>query len=311
MAPFLLLVARVAQGFSTGGQYGATASYLSEIASANRRGFFASFQHVTLLGGQLLALVVLMSIQLMLSEEAIRDWGWRIPFGLGAVVAASVIWLRNAMHETAGAASRKPGAGTLRALARHSGALFIVTALTAGGAIVLYTFTTYMQKFLVNTAGMNVRTVSAVMTGALIVTLLLQPVIGSLSDRIGRRACLLIFTGTMTVAAVPLLQALSAVADPVAAFALVLTGMAILSFYTSISGLFKAELFPIEVRALGVGLAHSSAAAVFGGSAEYVALWFKQAGREVWFFWYVAAVCLVSFLVAALMRDPRRVDMAA
>jgi MFS family permease len=312
-APLLLLVARLAQGFSTGGQYGAAATYLSEVASTKNRGFYAAFQHVTLMGGQLSALLVLILVQQALPEETIRAWAWRIPFALGAVIALVVLLLRDHMHETVtpadGAKDRE--AGSLAALARHPHALFVVVALTAGGAVTLYTFTTYMQKFLVNSAGMDVKTVSGVMTAAMVVFMLLQPAIGALSDRIGRRTCLLIFTGVMTLAAVPLLTALGKVEGPVQAFLLVLAALTILSFYTAISGLFKAELFPSHVRALGVGLAHSVSAAIFGGSAEYLALWFKQVGHEGWFFVYVAGLCLLSFLVALSTRMPRRDDMTA
>jgi MHS family alpha-ketoglutarate permease-like MFS transporter len=305
-APALLLVARLAQGFSCGGQYGAAATYLSEVATPGRRGFFASFQFVTLIGGQLLALLMLGAIQLFLSEADIRAWAWRMPFALGAVLAATIILLRDRMHETIGESDRPAEAGTLKGVARHPRSLLIVASLSAAGAVSLYTFTTYMQKFLVNTAGLQVTAVSRIMLAALLVYLVLQPVIGSLSDRIGRRACLLVFTGGMTLGAVPILWALSHVGSGTSAFLLVALALLIISFYTSISGLFKAELFPSHVRALGVGLAHSVSAALFGGSAEYFALLAKQAGHEFWFFFYVAAICFVGFLTALMMGEPKQ-----
>jgi MHS family alpha-ketoglutarate permease-like MFS transporter len=212
------------------------------------------------------------------------------------------------MHETA-TGPKKADAGTLRALMRHPAALLVVMSLTASGAICIYAFTTYMQKYLVNTAGMDVKTASSVMTGSLIVFICLQPIIGALSDRIGRRTCLLIFTGVMTVAAVPLLNALSVVQSAGMAFVLVATAVTILSFYTSVSGLFKAELFPAHVRALGVNIAHSISAAVFGGTVEYVALLFKQEGHENYFYWYVAAMCALTFIVAIKMKETRTADM--
>ncbi|HEX7012245.1 MAG TPA: MFS transporter [Steroidobacteraceae bacterium] len=301
-APALLLVARLVQGFSTGGQYGPAATYLSEAAIAGRRGFFASFQYVTIMAGQLSAIGMLFVLQQILSGEAIRDWAWRIPFFVGAALAASVLLFRRAMHETVSEQARKPESGSLRGLVRHPLAILVVMSISSGGAIVLYTFTTYMQNFLVNTAGMNIEVVSVVMISAMVTFMVLQPVFGALSDWLGRRNCLLLFGGLMTFAAVPLLSALETVSSPFQAFLLIVTALTILSFYSSISGLFKSELFPVHIRALGVGLAHNVAAAVFGGSAAYVALFLKRAGHESWFYWYVAAVCFAAFIGAILIN---------
>jgi metabolite-proton symporter len=309
-APALLLFARLLQGFSTGGQFGAAATYLSEVSADARRGFYASFLYVTLIAGQLCALLTLVALQQLLDDADLREWGWRIPFGVGAVMAFSVLLMRNHLHETTDKnAVKSPDAGSMVALLRHPKALLVVMSLTAGGGLCLYTFTTYMQKFLVNTAGMDIKTVSNVMLAAMLGFMLLQPAMGALSDRIGRRKCLLLFSGVMTLSAVPLLNALSTVSDPGVAFLLVLTALAILSLYTSISGLFKAELFPQHIRALGVGVAHSISIAIFGGSAEYIALLCKQAGYEQAYFWYVAAICAVAFATALFMREPRRATM--
>lgn len=304
-APALLLVARLLQGFSTGGQYGAAATYLSEIGEQGRRGFFASFQFVTLIGGQLCALLIIGLLQATMSEETIRAWGWRIPFLLGGVLALAFLLFRNLMHETVEPVGQTDEAGSLRALARHPGAMFTVAALSAAGAVTLYTFTTYMQKYLVNTAGMSVTMASRTMIIVTIGFLLLQPLLGTLSDRIGRRTQLLIFSGGMTIFAVPLLRGLAKADTMWTAAALVFAALAILSFYTSVSGLFKAELFPARIRALGVGLCHSVASAIFGGTAEYAALLMKQLGHEQLYGWYVAFICGLAFLVALRMREPR------
>jgi MHS family alpha-ketoglutarate permease-like MFS transporter len=311
LAPLLLLVGRLAQGFSTGGQYGATATYLSEISTARRRGFYGSLQFVTLIGGQLSALAVLLLLQQLLSEDAIRAWGWRIPFVLGAVLAGTILLLRHAMHETVVSDTPVAGAGTLRELARYPRPFFIVFALTAAGNLSFYTFTTYMQKFLVNSAGFDVELVSWIMTSGLIMFMLLQPAVGALSDRIGRRTCLLLFSALMALCAVPLLQALGTAQSPRVAFALVLAGFVIISFYTSVAGIFKAELFPVHVRALGVGLGHSLASAMFGGTAEYVGLLSKQLGHEQLFYWYISGMCVLSLIVTLTMWKPRRAEMMA
>lgn len=308
LAPALLLLARLLQGLSVGGEYGTSATYLSEVAVKGRRGFFASFQYVTLIGGQLLAVLVLVVLQQLLTTEALRDWGWRIPFVLGALAALAALYLRRTLSETSTAESRGAGeAGSFAGLMRHKGAFFTVIAFTAGGSLIFYTFTTYMQKYLVNTAGMHAETASLVMTCALFACMLMQPLFGALSDRIGRRMSMLWFGGLATLGTVPILHALAGVQSPYAAFALVTAALAIISFYTSISGLIKSEMFPPQVRALGVGFSYALGNAIFGGSAEYVALWLKSAGHEAGFYWYVTAMCAIAFVVCLGMRDPARV----
>ena len=176
---------------------------------------------------------------------------------------------------------------------------------TAGGSLIFYAFTTYMQKYLVNTAGMSIRTASNVMTACLFVYMCLQPPFGALSDRIGRRRSMMLFGLLGTVGTVPILTALAHVHDPVQAFLLITLALAIVSFYTSISGIVKAELFPIQVRALGVGLAYAVANAIFGGSAEYVALGLKSIGHEEAFYWYVTVMMAIVFVVSlSLPRQP-------
>ena len=305
-APALLLLARLIQGLSVGGEYGTTATYMSEVALRGQRGFFASFQYVTLIGGQLLAVLVVVILQQLLSEEELRAYGWRIPFVVGAIAALISLMLRRSLKETSSAETRQDKeAGTIRGLFRNHAAAFItVLGYTAGGSLIFYTFTTYMQKYLVNTAGMNAKSASFVMTGALFLVMILQPVFGMLSDRIGRRNSMLLFGALGTLFTVPLLMALKTVSSPFMAFVLVTLALCIVSFYTSISGLVKAEMFPPQVRALGVGLAYAVANAVFGGSAEYVALGLKTLGMENTFYWYVTAMMAVAFLFS--LRLPKQ-----
>ncbi|NTZ08257.1 MFS family transporter [Burkholderia metallica] len=306
-APALLLAARLFQGLSVGGEYGTSATYMSEVALKGRRGFFASFQYVTLIGGQLCALLVLVILQQTLSTGELKAWGWRIPFVVGAAAALISLYLRKSLDETSTSASRdKKDAGTIRGVWQHKGAFFTVVGFTAGGSLIFYTFTTYMQKYLVNTAGMQAKTASNVMTVALLVYMLMQPVFGALSDKIGRRTSMILFGSFAVIGTVPLMHALKDVTSPVAAFALITVALAIVSFYTSISGLIKAEMFPPEVRAMGVGLSYAVANAIFGGSAEYVALWFKSIGSEETFYWYVTVLCAISLIVSWRMRDPSK-----
>ncbi|CAN7227621.1 MFS family transporter [Variovorax sp. LjRoot175] len=305
-APALLLVARMFQGLSVGGEYGTTATYMSEVALRGQRGFFSSFQYVTLIGGQLLAVLVIVVLEQLLSEAELKAWGWRIPFVIGAITAVVAMQLRRQLHETSSTESRSnKEAGTLAGLFRHhKAAFFTVLGFTAGGSLIFYTFTTYMQKYLVNTVGLPIKTTSYVMTCALFVYMCMQPVFGALSDRIGRRNNMLLFGGLGALATVPILTALQSVTSPGLAFVLIIVALAIVSFYTSISGIVKAEMFPPEVRALGVGLAYAVANAIFGGSAEYVALGLKSLGHESSFFWYVTAMMAIAFFVS--WRLPRQ-----
>lgn len=305
-APALLLLARLLQGLSVGGEYGTTATYMSEVALKGRRGFFSSFQYVTLIGGQLLAVLVVVVLQQLYTEQELRAWAWRIPFVIGAITAVVALLLRRTLKETSSAASRNTkGAGSVVTLLRdHKAAFFTVLGYTAGGSLIFYTFTTYMQKYLVNTAGMPIKTASYVMTGALFVYMCMQPVFGALSDRIGRRTNMMLFGALGALITVPVLTALHTISNPAIAFVLITLAMAVVSLYTSISGIVKAEMFPPEVRALGVGLAYAIANAVFGGSAEYVALNLKAVGHESAFYWYVTAMMVLAFLVS--MRLPRQ-----
>jgi MHS family alpha-ketoglutarate permease-like MFS transporter len=307
-APALLLLARLIQGFSTGGQYGPAATYLAETPTEEHRGFFASFQYVTLIAGQLGALLVLLLLQYFFSDTQIRAWAWRVPFFLGAALAASILVLRHAMRETITPNQHVGKAGGLRELFQYPRSLFIVTAISGAGALVLYTFSTYMQKFLVNTAGLSIHAASKAMTGALLIFMLVQPFIGAMSDKIGRRNNLLLFGGLMTVMAVPLLSLAAQANNPTHAFFIVTTALLVLSFYSSVSGLFKSELFPVHIRALGVGLAHNIATAALGGTAEFLALLAKKHGHENWFYWYVAAVSLLAFF-SAMLIDPKRASL--
>ena len=306
-APVLLLIARLVQGLSVGGEYGTAATYMSEVAGKGHRGFYSSFQYVTLIGGQLLALLVLVVLQALLSVDELKAWGWRIPFVIGAVTAVVAMYLRRSLVETGSeAAMHSKEAGSLRGLLKYKRSVLLVLAFTMGGSLYFYTFTTYMQKYLVNTAHMDAKVVSIVMTGVLVIYMLLQPVFGALSDRIGRRNNMLLFSGIATIGSVPLLSALGQVSSPYIAFTLALIALVIASFYTSISGVVKAELFPGTVRALGVGFTYAVGNALFGGTAEYVALSLKSAGREEWFAWYVTALVGVAFVASMLMPDTRR-----
>lgn len=312
-APAILVLARLMQGLSVGGEYGASATYLSEMAGRDRRGFFSSFQYVTLIGGQLVAIGVLIVLQSAMSEAALDAWGWRIPFAIGAALAVVVFWIRRGLAETQSFRNAE-GAGQSGLLAlfrRHPREAATVMLLTAGGTLAFYAYSIYMQKFLVNTSGFDRETAARINGGTLFVFMLLQPLAGALSDRIGRKPLLIGFGVAGVVFTYPLFAALERVRDPVTAFLLVLGGLVIVTGYTSINAVVKAELFPAHIRALGVALPYALANTIFGGTAETVALLFKDAGWERGFYWYVTAMIGVSLIVYVRMRDTRTASAIA
>ncbi|UHC16798.1 metabolite/H+ symporter [Methylobacterium currus] len=307
-APVLLLLARMAQGLSVGGEYGTSATYMSEVALKGKRGFYGSFQYVTLIGGQLLASLVVVLVTLTLDDKAMTAWGWRIPFFIGAAAAVVALYLRRSLHETSTAETRTSReAGSMASIWRnHRRAFLTVLGYTAGGSLIFYTFTTYMQKYLVNTTHMDKKTANLVMTAVLFTYMVVQPLFGMFADKFGRKTAMLLFGASTTLLTVPLLHAIAGAQNPILAYLLITAALLCVSFYTSISGLVKAEMFPAEVRALGVGLSYAIANAIFGGSAEFVALSFKEAGYETTFYWYVTAMCAVALLVSLQMPDSRR-----
>jgi MHS family alpha-ketoglutarate permease-like MFS transporter len=306
-APIVLVLARLLQGLSVGGEYGTSATYMSEMATAKHRGFTASFQYVTLIMGQLLALGVLLVLQATMSDADLNAWGWRIPFAFGAMFAVVALWLRRSIEETHSfeVLDTSERRGIASELLKHPRALLTVLGLTAGGSLGFYTFTTYMQKFLVNSAGWSKADATSVSAVSLLLFMILQPIFGALSDRFGRRPQLIVFAALGVLGTIPMLTRLSVATDWMTGFWLIMAALVVMSCYTAISGLVKAELFPAHIRALGVGLPYGIAVSVFGGSAEFVALKFKDMGHESWFFVYVTVMFGVALVAAWALPETR------
>lgn len=313
IAPFILLLARLLQGLSVGGEYGTSATYLSEVATSHRRGFYASFQYVTLIGGQLLALGLLLCLQkIWLNTEQLHAWGWRIPFFVGAVLSLVALYMRSHLKETESfekKAKSSQARGTLKELMAHPKAIATVVGLTLGGTIAFYTYSTYMQKFLVNTVHLSKDDATLLSFLSLALFAFLQPFLGLLSDAIGRKPLLIGFGVLGTLLTVPLLTALSQTESKLVAFGLLMGALLIVSGYTSINAVVKAELFPAEVRALGVGLPYALTVAIFGGSAEYIALYLKSIGHESWYYYFVTACIFISLLVYLTMKDTKHTSL--
>ena len=308
-APLVLLLARLVQGFSLGGEYGASSVYLSEIAKPGHRGFYSSFHYVTLILGQLLATLVQVVLQALIPRAELIDWGWRVPFITGAALALVAWWVRRNIDETPDfrALGEKDKRGvSLSALREHWRPVLLVFGLTTGGTLAFFTYTVYMHNYLVNTVGLSPQTSAWLSLSTLTLFMVMQPFFGALSDRIGRRALLLWFGIGGTFATWPLLTALARTHSATTAFLLLTLALMIVSGYTSVCSVMKAELFPARLRALGVGVPYAIATAIFGGTAGYVGLWFKSIGHESGFYLYASA-CIGCTLIATLSL--RRSDM--
>ena len=308
-APVILALARIIEGLSLGGEYGASATYLAEVADPRRRGFYSSFQYVTLIGGQLTAIIVLLVLQkLVLSPQQLTDWGWRIPFVIGAMLAVFTAVMRRDLHETEAFIEAKrtvAPSGSIRRLLGYPRELLLVVGLTAGGTAAFYTFTTYMQTFVKQSVGLTDDQTTLVVFASLVFATILQPIYGAISDRIGRKPVLIFFGVVGTLATVPLLTLMRDTKSPLMVLMLICCAWVFVAGYTSINAIVKAELFPTAIRATGVGLPYSITVSIFGGTAPAIALQLKVAGHETWFEYYLAGVIFLSLIVYLTMRDTK------
>jgi MHS family alpha-ketoglutarate permease-like MFS transporter len=313
LAPAGLLAARLVQGLSIGGEYGASATYMSEMASRERRGFWSSFQFVTLIMGQLTALVVLIVLQQVMAPQDLETWGWRIPFVIGGLLAVVVFWIRMGLEESASFTNAKnqgaPRARTMMLFLHHPKETAIIFALTAAGSLGFYAYTTYMQKFLVNTAGFTKNDATGINAVALVVYMLIVPLVGWASDKVGRRTTLAVSFGVGALLTYPIFSTIAATDSALTAGLLATALVVILSGYSAVNAVVKAELFPAHIRALGVALPYALANALFGGTAEYAALGLKDTGRESVFYVYVSVVMAIAAVVAARLRDTNRLSL--
>ncbi len=305
-AAVILIFARLVQGFATGGEYGTSATYMSEAATANRRGFLSSFQYVTLVGGHVLAQFTLLITLSVLDVESVNDWGWRIGFFIGGIAALVVLWIRRTMDESLSEShlleikeGKDQDAGSLKTLFTvHWRPLLLVFLITAGGTVAFYTYSINAPAIIKTNFGED-RALTATWVNllGLIFLMLLQPVGGIISDRVGRKPMLIFFGVGAVIYTYVLLTFLPKTNSAIMAFTLTAVGYVILTGYTSVNAIVKAELFPAEIRALGVGLGYALANSTFGGTAPLLFQAAKSADHPNWFIVYVTAIVSVSLLV--------------
>lgn len=315
-AAVILIVARLVQGFATGGEYGTSATYMSEAATAHRRGFFSSFQYVTLVGGHVLAQFTLLIMISVLPLDAIKDWGWRVGFLIGAIAALVVLWMRRTMDESLSAehlAAVKSGqdrsSGSMKSLlTTYWRPLLWVFLVTAGGTIAFYTYSVNAPAIVKKAFGEDGATAATwVNLLALIFLMAIQPIGGLISDRVGRKPLLVFFGVGGVLYTWVLLTYLPQTTSAVTAFVLTAVGYVILTGYTSVNAIVKAEVFPAHIRALGVGLGYALANSMFGGTAPVIYQASSASGQTALFIIYVTAVIAVSLVVYVFFMRNRAV----
>jgi MHS family alpha-ketoglutarate permease-like MFS transporter len=317
-APVFLVVARIAQGLSLGGEFGTSASYLTEVADPARRSFFASFQFVSIVLGQLLALATMIVLQHLLSDSALSAWGWRVPFVLGALIGLTVFYLRRRMEESEDflahqqelaqeeaqlTAGRRPEMrrGMTAIIREYPRGFAIAFGVAIGGGVMFYTFTGYLERYLVTARGFDKGDVSIMSFAALTVFLVIQPAAGWLADRIGARRVMAIFAVGSMVTTPVIFVVIGHTSSLLVAFGCLVVGIAFLACYGGAAATLYADQFPTKVRALGMGMAHSLANAIFGGTTEMLALALKESGHGGLFPWYIVATAGATLLALAFV----------
>ncbi|ESV56648.1 sugar (and other) transporter family protein [Mycobacteroides abscessus MAB_082312_2258] len=305
-APIVLILCRLVQGFATGGEYGTSATYMSEAATRERRGFFSSFQYVTLVGGHVLAQFTLLIILTVFDTAQVHEFGWRIAFAMGGVAAIVVYWLRRTMDESLSEeqlAAIKTGADTSSGSMREllirywKPLLLLCFLITMGGTLAFYTYSVNAPAMVKAAYKDQAMTATWINLAGLIFLMLLQPVGGIISDKVGRKPLLLFFGFGGVMYTYVLITYLPQVHAPIVSFLLVAVSYVLLTGYTSINALVKSELFPSHVRALGVGVGYALANSVFGGTAPLIYQALKEHDQVPLFIGYVTVCIAISLVV--------------
>ncbi|PAF46033.1 MFS transporter [Helicobacter sp. 11S02629-2] len=299
-AMIILLIARLLQGISVGGEYGVAATYMSETATSGKRAFYSSFQYVTLIGGQFVAVLTVVILELIFRDETIRAWAWRLLFAFGGILALLSLLIRTGMHESGTKETfEHKSSGSLKAVFIDWRFLLICFIIAGAGSLGFYTYTIYTKTFLIDSVHMSETLSNRIMLIALFCLMLSQPLFGMLIDKIGRRVSLFIFTVASIVCTWPMYYLLQNIGGNIYGTFFILIWMyIILSFYASMAGVIKAELFPSHIRSLGTGLGHALGNVIFGGTASIIALEFKHIHMQSGFYVYFIIIFVILLITA-------------
>lgn len=310
LAPILLLVARVGQGMSLGGEVSNASAYLGEIAPPERRGRYSSFNYISTGSSVLIASLLGALLANSLSDDQLASWGWRIPFVVGGVLGLVGLWLRRSMDETEQFEENKTKAEALKnplllTLREHPKAVAQLVGFTLLSTLCYYTFFSALTPFAVEQQKLDAGMVFTALSIATALFVALQYPFGWTADRFGRKPQMLIWSGAIALLVVPL----SKLVVPGATFASMLlvfcVGLGLYAMLSSIAPAIMSELFPTELRGLGIGAWYNLTVAVFGGTAPLVIQWLGDAGHSSWFFWYVAVGAAIAFVATLTLPETK------
>ncbi len=310
LAPILLLLARIAQGMSLGGEVSNASAYLAEIAPPERRGRYSSFFYISTGSAVLLASLLGALLATSFNDDQLASWGWRIPFFIGGLLGLVGLWLRRNMAETEQYEENKAKAQAIKnplmmTLREHPRAVAQLMGFTLLSTLSYYTFFSALTPFAVKQQGLDDGMVFWALSIATALYVALQYPFGWTADRFGRKPQMLIWSALIAVGIVPM----SKLITPDATFASVLLvfcyGLGLYAVFASIAPAIMSELFPTELRGLGIGAWYNLTVAVFGGTAPLVISWLGDIGHSSWFFWYVAVGAVVAFLAILSLPETK------
>ncbi|WP_199183304.1 MFS transporter [Cryobacterium sp. Y82] len=312
-APIILLIARLVQGFSAGGEFGSSSAFLVESAAPKRRAFAGSWQQVSVGAGILIASAIGAFITGTFSAEAVDSWGWRAAFIFGAALGVIGLWLRVSVEETDSFTNAKARAQAVPTEKRrsavytmfveHPKATLRVFGITIAGTLLYYMFASYLPTYAAVTTGIPLSQALFANVVGIVIFLILLPFAGILSDKIGRKPTMSMFAGGFLIFAWPAFTLLNG--NFWVLLIIQIIGLILLLGYSANCAVIMAEQFPAEVRATGIGLPYALAVAIFGGTAPYITTWLNQneLGSFVWV--YCAAAALIGLIVYLTMPETK------
>jgi MHS family alpha-ketoglutarate permease-like MFS transporter len=310
LAPILLLAARTAQGMSLGGEVSNASAYLAEIAPPDRRGRYSSFFYISTGSAVLIASLLGALLATTLSDDFLASWGWRIPFVIGGLLGLVGLWLRRDMAETEQYEENAEKARALKnplllTLRDHPKAVAQLIGFTLLSTLCYYVFFSALTPFAVNANGLDDGMVFSALSIATALFVLLQYPFGWTADRFGRKPQMLVWSASIALLMVPV----SKLIRPDASFGAVLLvfcfGLGLYAMLSSIAPAIMSELFPTELRGLGIGAWYNLTVATFGGTAPLVIQWLGDAGHSNWFFWYVSGGAVIAFIATLTLPETK------